>query len=190
MMTQVSASGNRAPALVGGIFFILGLGLLTGGFFSGRSQYNILKNWPKVDATVTKSEVTTGRDNDTTMYGTNVEFRYTVNGKEYLTPASSSYESSSYVEMKRKADVFAPGTQHALLYDPVDPNDIRYDAGYNFSFFLVPTLLGGMGILFAGVGLLVWFAFGSAKVGLLCPRCNRPVEPGQEFCPHCAAPLA
>lgn len=189
MMTQFRASRDRSSGIVGGVFFVVGLGLLTGGFFSGRRQYNILKNWPKVDATVTKSEVTTGRDQDTTMYGTQFEFRYTVNGKEYLTPASSSYESSSYSEMKRKADVFAPGTHHTLLYDPVEPIDIRYDAGYNFSFFLAPTILGGMGIVFTGVGALVWFLFRSAGVVLMCPSCSRPIEAGQEFCPHCATPL-
>jgi hypothetical protein len=189
MMTQFRASGDRTAGIVGGVFFVVGLGLLTGGGFSARSQYNILKNWPKVDAWVTKSEVTTGRDQDTTMYGTQFEFRYTVNGREYLTPASSSYKSSSYVEMKRKADLFAPGTQHTLLYDPVEPSDIRYDAGYNFSFFLVSTILGGMGIVFTGVGALVWFLFRSAGVALLCPSCSRPIEVGQEFCPHCANPL-
>ncbi len=189
MMAQFRASGDRTAGIVGGVFFVVGLGLLTGGGFSARSQYNILKNWPKVDARVTKSKVTTGRDQDTTMYGTQFEFRYTVNGKEYLTPAFSSYKSSSYVEMKRKADLFAPGTQHTLLYDPVEPSDIRYDAGYNFSFFLVSTILGGMGIVFTGVGALVWFLFRSAGVALLCPSCSRPIEVGQEFCPHCANPL-
>jgi Protein of unknown function (DUF3592) len=159
MMTQFRASGDRTAGIVGGVFFVVGLGLLTGGVFSARSQYNILKNWPKVDATMAKSAVTSGRDDKNT----------TVNGKEYLTPATSSYKSSSYVEMKRKVDAFAPGTQHGLLYDPADPSDIRYDAGYNFSFFLLPTILGGVGIVFAGVGAGVWFVFPSG---------------GRDFCAH------
>jgi len=160
MMAQFRPSKDRSGSVVSGVFFVLGLGLLTGGFFSGRRQYNILKNWPKVDATVTRSEVTTGHDDDnTTMYGAKFEFRYTVKGKEYQTPASAGYETSSYKEMKHNVDIFAPGTQHALLYDPADPGDIRWDAGYNFSFFLLPICLGGMGIIFAGVGVLVWIFF-------------------------------
>ncbi len=191
MMTQFRASGDRTAGTVGGVFFVVGLGLLTGGVFSARSQYNILKNWPKVDATVAKSAVTSGRDNDnTTMYGAEFEFRYTVDGKEYQTPASSSYKTSSYKEMKHNVDIFAPGTQHTLFYDPSDPSEIRWDAGYNFSFFLLPTILGGVGIVFAGVGAGVWFVFRSGGAGLLCPSCNMPVERGQSFCPHCAAPLA
>jgi Protein of unknown function (DUF3592) len=190
MPAQFRRSGDRASKIVGGVFFVVGLGLLTGAYFSGRRQYAILKNWPKVDATVTKSEVTSGRDNDnTTMYGTEVEFHYTVSGKEYQTPATSSYKTSSYTEMKRQADIFAVGTTHALLYNPSDPNDIRYDAGYNFSFFLLPAILGGMGVIFTGVGCLVWVLFRSVGVALLCPSCNRPIEWGQEFCPHCATPL-
>jgi hypothetical protein len=188
--TQFKASRDRASGIVGAVFFVVGLGLLTGGFFVARSEYNILKTWPQVDATVTKSEVTEGRDKDnTTMYGTQMEFRYAVNGKDFLTPASSSYKTSSYVEMKRQADIFAPGTHHTVLYNPVEPSDIRYDAGYNFSFFLAPTILGGMGIIFTGVGALVWFLFRSAGIVRLCPSCSRPTEPGQEFCPHCATPL-
>jgi len=160
MMAQFGTSRDKSGSVVAVIFFLAGLGLLTGGFFSGRSQYNILKNWPKVDATVAKSEITTGHDNDNTaMYGAEFEFRYTVRGKEYQTPASSGYKTSSYKEMKHTVDIFAPGTQHALLYDPADPSEIRWDAGYNFSFFLVPICLGGMGIIFAGVGVLVWICF-------------------------------
>jgi len=181
-------SRDNSSRLVGGVFFVLGLGLLAGGFFSGRHQYGILKHWPRVDATVIKSAVTVGRDEDSTVYGTEVEFQYRVEGKDYQTPAASSYKTSSYVEMKRQANIFATGTRHSLLYNPADPHDIRYDAGYNFSFFLAPVILGGMGIVFAGVGVLVWILFRAPEIALRCPSCNRPVEPGQEFCPHCATP--
>lgn len=95
MAAQFRGPGDIASKIVGGVFFVIGLGLLTGAYFAGRRQYSILKNWPKVDATVTKCEVTTGRDQDTTMYGTEFEFRYTVNDKEYKTPATSSYKTSS-----------------------------------------------------------------------------------------------
>ncbi|HLY60174.1 MAG TPA: DUF3592 domain-containing protein [Terriglobia bacterium] len=160
MSARFRGPKDNSSKIVGGVFFVLGLGLLTGAYFVGRRQYNILKHWPKVDATVTQSSVTTGRDPDgTTMFGTQIEFRYVVNDKEYKTPATSSYKTSSYTEMKRQADIFAPGTTHALLYDPADPNDVRYDAGYNFSFFLAPVILGGMGVVFAGVGALVWVLF-------------------------------
>jgi len=189
MVAQLRGSGDRGSKIVGGVFFVIGLGLLTGAYYAGQRQYNILKHWPSVEATVTRSEVTSSRDEDSTTYGTEMDFQYTVNGKEYQTPAKSSYRTSSYVEMKRKADAFAPGTRHAVLYDPADPNDIRYDAGYNFSFFLAPTILGGMGIVFTGVGALVWVLFRGSGVGLACPSCKRPVEIGQEYCPHCATPL-
>jgi len=43
---------------VSGIFFFVGIGVLTGGVFSARNQFNIPKIWPKVDATVIKSEGT------------------------------------------------------------------------------------------------------------------------------------
>ncbi len=91
--------------------------------------------------------------------------------------------------MKGVADAFAPGSEHAILYNPQNPNDIRYDAGYNFGFFFLPVLLGGMGIVFTAVGGGLWYGFRSKGPGLLCPSCGRPVESDQEFCPHCGTPL-
>ncbi len=191
MRVQLAASGDRTAILVGGIFFVVGLALLGGAVWSGDSQYAILKTWVKTDATVIESTLTKGRDSqNSTMYGTEFEFRYTVNGKEYQTPASSSYQSSSYVEMKRKVDAFAQGTQHPILYNPADPNDIRFDAGYSFGFFLLPVILGGMGLVFTAVGGGIWIGFRSPAAGFLCPACHKPIERNQEFCPHCATLLS
>ncbi len=98
------------------------------------------------------------------MYQAEIEFRYTVDGKEYTTPSSSPYRSSSYAEIKQKAKTYARGTTHPIRYNPADPNDIRFDAGCNFGFFFLPVMFGGMAIIFGGVG-----------AGLL---------------PHCAASLS
>lgn len=113
---------------------------------------------------------------------------YTVDGKDYTTPSSSSYSSSSYTEMKRKVDTYAPGSRHPIRYNPADPNNMRFDVGYNFGFFFLPVLFGGMGIVFSALGVGLLFASRSVRE-LRCPACGRPVEKGQNFCPNCAAPL-
>jgi len=111
-----------------------------------------------------------------------------VEGREFTTPSSSDYASSSYSEMKRKADAFPPGSVHTIKYNPADPNDVRHTAGYTFGFFFLPVLFGGMGLVFGGIGTVLLKVSGRAKVRL-CPACRREVEKGQRFCPQCATPL-
>ena len=186
----MAKEGNGLTKLFSTIFGSVGLVLLAIAGWTGNRQYTILKSWPTVEAEVTKSRVTSSRDSEgMAMYGTEIEFRYTINGKEYLTPGSSSYQSSSYREMKRKAEKYPPGSRHSIHYNPADPEDIRFDVGYNFGFFFVPVLLGGMGVVFTafGVGFLV--ASRSARAWQ-CPSCGQPVSKGQNFCPNCAAALS
>ena len=182
--------GARVPKLVGTIFILIGIGLLVGAGWSGHRQYTILKSWPTGEAEVEKSEVIRYRDSEgDTMYRAAIDFRYTVNGKEYSTPASSSYSSSSFNEMKRKVDTYAPGTRHPVRYNPTDPSDMRFDVGYNFGFFFLPVLLGIMGLVFTGVSVGVLYAFRSAQTRR-CRSCGQAVEEGQNFCPNCSAPIS
>lgn len=154
---QLATGGKAVLRLVGGIFAIIGVVLLGIGAWIGNRQYTILQTWPIVQAEVSKSRVTRGRDSEgTAMYGTEIEFRYTVEGKQYLTPSSSAYTTSSYRDMKRQADQYAPGTRHVIRYNPAEPDDIRFDAGFNFGFFLFPSS---------------WAAWASCLPELACPFC-------------------
>ena len=60
--------------------------------------------------------------------------------------------------MKRKADAYPPGSRHIIKYDPHDPNDIRFTAGYTAGFFFLPLIFGGLGVVFAGAGVPLWLA--------------------------------
>lgn len=153
-----------------------------------------MKEWPTLEGEVIKSQVThydsqsSTRSGTTTMYTTEIIFRYTLDGKDYVTPSTTGYSSSSYPEMKRKADSYPPGSRHVIRYNPQDPNDIRFNAGFNFGFFLLPLLMGGMGVVFTGFGIV--FLYVSRKERpLLCLSCGQKVSKGQNFCPNCAAPL-
>jgi hypothetical protein len=177
--------GDNVFRVVGAIFTLAGAILLSVAGWTGNRQYTILKTWPTVEAEVTESRVTTGRDSEgTTMYGTQMEFRYTVNGKEYVTPAASSYRTSSYTEMKRKADHYASGTRHPIRYNPGNPDDIRFDVGYTFGFFFLPALMSGMGVIFGGLGITFLYVSRRQR-GVECPACGYRMEKDQDACPQC-----
>ena len=190
--------GKGVSIAVGSIFAVCGLILLAVGGEAGRRQYKILKSWPAVEAEVAKSRVThyivhridrRGREiGTTTMYQAKIEFQYTVGGKSFVSPSTSSSGTTDYGAMKRVADDYAPGTRHTIRYDPAYPNDIRFDAGYNVGFFLVPIVTGGIGIVLfgMGVGLLV---LSRSEQSLRCPSCGQRLAGGQNFCPNCAQPV-
>jgi Protein of unknown function (DUF3592) len=147
-----NAIHSRGDRLVGGIVTALGLLLLGAAWWAGNSRYTILKSWPTVEAAVTKSEVSRSSGlygSSKTVYHTKIEFMFEAGGKQFT--ASSSDDSESRGGAQMTANNYAPGTRHAIRYNPANPNDIRFNAGYSVEFFLTP-------ILFAVFGLsLVWF---------------------------------
>ena len=182
---------NRALRLVAGIFLPLGLGFLGGACYFGSHQYSILKSWPTVDAQVTQSQITHQRKSpsSSTMYSAEMDFQYSVNGKEYVTPASLDYSTDDYAAIQRMIGNFAPGTHHSIRYNPSDPNDIRFDVGYKFGFFTLPIVLGGMGLGFSGIAMgLLYASFSKSK--LRSPSCGHKVEEDAEVCPNCTEPLS
>ena len=50
---------------------------------------------------------------------------------------------------------FKTGQEVDILYDPQDPQHARVNKGFNLYF--TPALLGGMGLLFFGVGIILLF---------------------------------
>ena len=192
----MAAEGKVSSRLVGVIFALVGFMLLGLARWTTMKQYAILKTWPAVDAQVTKSRVTRFQSHSRhpmPMYKAEIEFRYAVNGKEYLA-SSSTLGSSNERESERKIEDYAPGTMHAIRYNPGNPNDIRFDVGYTFAFFFGTIIYGGMGLLFAAVGMAavvmgLWPAPRAAPAQV-CRSCGQPVEKGLNFCPRCSAPPA
>ena len=79
-------SDKKLLRLVGRIFTAAGLAMLLVAFFTAKRQCTILKEWPEVEATVTRSRVLNADDDESDMYKTEVEFRYQVRGREYPRP--------------------------------------------------------------------------------------------------------
>jgi Protein of unknown function (DUF3592) len=184
--------------LVGAIFTFVGLPSLGVGLWMGHIQSTIIKTWPTVDAEVIKSQVnavqhtrTTRTGLSVTYYEAEIVFRYIVGGKEYTARSTPGYITSRYRDMKRIADTYAPGTRHPIRYNPEYPNIIFFNAGYNFAFFLLPLMFGGMGLLFTCIGVITLKVApaASAGPGRPCQACGQALQPGQEFCSNCGRPV-
>ncbi len=140
-------------------FLVVGLGLLGGAGYSGYRRYTILKTWPSVEAVVLDSELYRHRNDFMKKSGRTVLFGYTVNGKEYKSLLSSSVVSRSYKAEQKYAEKYAPGSRHALRFDPENPTNTGFEVGYNVRFFFLPVLLGFMGLVFSGLGLVFMLVF-------------------------------
>lgn len=182
--------------IFGSIPLLVGLCFLAGAGFTGHSRYTIINKWPTVDADVVRSQLASHQQtfaNDTrptTVYQALIDFHYTLGGKEYTVPTGADYSDSSYADMKQKVDTFAAGTHHAVRYNPVNPNDIRPDAGYTLGFFVLPLILAAVGLGVAGFGALLFaVGWGIGKAQTRCPSCGVTVGRSDGYCPACGAAL-
>jgi hypothetical protein len=131
-----------------------------------------LKSWPAMEAEVTKSEVSKlssfgSRDAYGNAYSTKIEFRFNADGKQIT--ASSSEKNGSHGATQSTADMYTPGTRHAIRYNPANPNDISFNPGY---FDVVYTLMFFLKPIFLGI-----FGLGLASQGLRCLWRTRSMRP-------------
>ena len=173
------------------------------GLVMGHVQSTVIKTWPTVDAEVIKSEViatrgTTRNGFPVTRYEAEIVFRYTVGGKEYTSRSTAGYMTARYSIMKRIVDTYAPGTHHPIRYHPEYPGTVLFNAGYNFAFFLLPLMFGGLGLLFTVIGVITLKRAPPARSfekdaragpGRPCQACGQALQPAQKFCSNCGRPV-
>jgi len=138
--------------------------LLASGVILSLGQFAVLTLWPAAEAQVTSNRVLY-QDGS---YQPEAEFRYAVNGREYVARTLLASSLSGYPHAKGIADRYSPGTRHAIRYDSRRPEQIVANAGYTLDFFRRPCLLVVMGGI---VLLLAWWPFLRTRVapGKLSP---------------------
>jgi Protein of unknown function (DUF3592)/zinc-ribbon domain len=192
----MSLWNRQNSKLVGAFLTSVGLPSVVIGLWMGHVQSTVIKTWPIVDAEVITSQVNATRGTTrtgfaVTRYEAEIVFRYTVGGKEYTSRSTPGYMTSRYSIMERIVDTYAPGTYHPIRYNPEYPNIVIFNAGYNFGFFLLPVMFGGMGLLFTVIGLITLKGAPAAQVGpgRPCRACGQALQPGQKFCSNCGRPV-
>lgn len=161
---------NKNP--IGSLIFGL-LFAVVGYFVAFHFGKPILDNakasaqWPSVEGIIERSEVTTSRSsgkNKKTMYTADIDYRYSVEDKEYRSSTiafggrvSSSSSSSAYAITKR----YPVGQQVPVYYEPQKPENAVLEPGVT----LMSYLVYGIGLLFLVIGGLM-FAVSAGKLML------------------------
>jgi len=144
---------------LGGIFFLLGLGLAIFGFVQGKKAKST-ESWPTVSGSIVSSRLDqkTSTDFDgeysstSTSYTPMVEYNYEIDGRTYqgkrvFPGASMSYDHGTAQSIVNR---YQPGATVSVHYDPVDPTQAVLETkskGGNLFLILgsVFALLGMMG---------------------------------------------
>ncbi len=162
---------TRAPArklatsqtwrLAGGFIAALGILFFSIGSWKAYSDYRVVKTWLAADAQVAGNRVrqyrrSSSKNTSTEVYEVTVEFRYAVEGKEFVSPSSEEFSSPG--DSRQARAQYAPGTRHEIRYNPGDPNDIRFNVRPEDFSIAMECIFPGMGLLFAGIGATVLYA--------------------------------
>lgn len=140
-MRQAS-DGTRAFLILPAVFCIVGLGLLAPALWLGYSSWSFLQTAQSAQGTVIELEWNGDSDNSASR----PVVRYEVRGEPY--------QARGYVWSSPPS--YAVGESVRVLYPPGQARAGQIESW--FELWFLPTLLGGMGLLFGGIGGGLWYS--------------------------------
>ncbi len=107
------------------------------------------REWSKTPCTVVSSEVKSYSDSDGTTYSIQITYRYTCNGRDYLSDRYGFMDSSSSGRKRKQAvvDQYPPGREAICYVNPTNPNDAVLNRN-----FTPMMLIGLFPLLFVAIG--------------------------------------
>jgi len=138
--------------IFGSVFFLVGLGISIGAFFSFSSTKAFIASADRAQGKVVSLERRVSTDSDggqSTSYYPVVEYQLSTGKKIVFTSSSGSSPAS-----------FRVGEKVEVLYDPQDPNQAKINAF--FSKWGATLILSFMGAIFSLVGGIILF-FGARE---------------------------
>ncbi|WP_435015957.1 DUF3592 domain-containing protein [Tundrisphaera sp. TA3] len=137
-LTDRPAQGGSILTVVGGIFAVVGLGLLAGGFWSYRSSQRFVAKAATAEGEVVR--LIRQEQPDRVSYRPLVRFRTPAGRAVEFTPATSS-----------DPPAYAAGDRVEILYDPARPESASIRSF--FDLWGVAAILGPLGFVFSAIGL-------------------------------------
>jgi hypothetical protein len=120
--------------------------------------------WPQVSGVITSSRVQSRRDNDGTVYSSEVTYDYTVDGKKMSGETvyfGDNVSSSSRTTASETVSKYPTGKEIQVYYSPESPDECVIEPGTTWSSYFVLIL----GSIFGVVGLLVALGTGFTLFG-------------------------
>lgn len=169
MVTTSSVFTFLIPLLLGGVFAVLGVGLLIFGLRE-RKKARATEAWPTVNGTIVSSKLekntrTDRRDGRTythTTYAPVVEYTYEVGGKTYqgnhiFPGATMSYDLGTAQNIVNRYQLGLPATVH---YDSANPTEavLEVKAKGGNLFVIIGAVFAVLGIIGCCIGILLIFA--------------------------------
>lgn len=168
MGTNSSTFTVLIPILLGGIFLILGIGMLIFGLRE-RKKAKTAAAWPTVSGTIassrldqsTRRERREGRDYTETIYKPIVEYSYAIGGQTYqgnkiFPGATMSYDHGTAQNIVNR---YQPGSTATVHYDPANPAmavlEIKAKGGNLF--FIMGIVFAILGLLGCCIGVVLLF---------------------------------
>ena len=139
---QSRTRAEAMPLILPVIFSLIGLGLLAPALWSGYRSWAFLQVAKSAPGTVIALEYS----DDTDDSGARPVVRYELRGEPYQITGSVASTPPAYVV----------GDQVQVLYPPGEPRAGRLYSWLDLWF--LPSLLGGIGLVFGLIGLGLWYA--------------------------------
>ena len=143
---------------LGFIFLVFGAVAIVVALVFAYYTESRIKNWEEVEGVVIRTEVVTTKDPYDPKYNVEVTFAYEFDGKMYHSTILSGWwrgGSGAEAAKVQEAASCAKGSTRKLSVNPSNPHQISILLGYNLRSFQLPLFLGGFGLLFLLVGLLI-----------------------------------
>jgi hypothetical protein len=142
----------------GRLLWILGTLVVSGAMFSAHNEITVLTSWAKADGQVTGSEIVRYfSPKSKPVYRLRVTFQFQADGVPQFAVSSSSMSSSDLASVSRKVARYPVGSHHEILYDPANPVNMHFDAGYNVDYLAQPLMIAAVGLLLVLAGTVVRF---------------------------------
>lgn len=141
---------------LGRILWVMGTLILSSAVFSAHNQITVLSSWVKADGEVAGSEIVRHFSvKSNPVYRVRVTFQFQANGVPHFAVSSSSTTSSNLESASRTVARYPAGSHHSIYYDPGNPANMEFDAGYNLDYLAMPLMMAGVGLLFVIAGTVV-----------------------------------
>ena len=138
----------RDPVVL--LFSLIGLAFLLGAGLYGHYLWTISSHWPRVDAIIQESKLSSARGN----YRGEVVVSYRAAGQEYQTTITSGISSGS-ADLVRKELAEYPPQEHCMLpLNPDNPQDVRLKPGTGEAILVGGLALGGLLFILIPVGVV------------------------------------